>query len=113
MTGEEFPGSPLIALDYEFHEFILIEEEPHLADALKQRVAKHPKASLVKVIPKAWVEVLQQGRLRFSDDTLVVAFIDPTGISQVPVKAMLGLTQNRRIDLLVTIQHSLGITWNV
>ena len=112
-TGDEFPGSPFIALDYGFHEFIFIEEDPQLAEALKERVAKHPKASLVEVVPKNWVEVLQRGRLRFSDETLVVAFIDPTGISQVPMKAMLQLAKNRRIDLLVTIQHSLGITWNV
>jgi three-Cys-motif partner protein len=112
-TGEEFPGSPIIALDHDFHEFILIEDDPQLADALKQRVAKHPKASLVEILPKNWVEIAKQGRLRFDDNALVVAFVDPTGISQVPMKAMLQLTQNRRIDLLVTIQHSLGITWNV
>ncbi len=65
------------------------------------------------MLAKNWVEVLKEGRLRFSDDTLVVAFIDPTGISQVPMKAVLQLTKNSHIDLLVTIQHSLGITWNV
>lgn len=112
-TGEEFPGSPFIALGHEVHEFILIEDDPQLADALRQRVAKHPKARLVEVIAKNWVDVLQHGRLRFNDDTLVVAFVDPTGISQVPMKAMLQLTMNARIDLLVTLQYSLGITWNV
>jgi three-Cys-motif partner protein len=111
--GEEFPGSPFVALDHDFHEFIFIEDDAQLADALKQRVAKHPKASLVEVISNNWVEVLKQGRLRFGENTLVVAFVDPTGISQVPMKAMLQLTKNRRIDLLVTIQHSLGITLNV
>jgi three-Cys-motif partner protein len=112
-TGEEFPGSPFVALDHEFHEFILIESESRLADALKQRVARHPKASQVKVHQENWVDLLKQGQLRFTDDTLVVAFVDPTGISQVPMKAMLQLAKNQRIDLLVTIQHSLGITWNV
>jgi three-Cys-motif partner protein len=112
-TGEEFPGSPFVALEHEFHEFIFIEDNPQLADALKQRVAKHPKARLVKLLPNNWVEVLKQGRLQFSDDTLVVAFVDPTGISQVPMQAVLRLAKNRHIDLLVTIQHSLGITWNV
>lgn len=112
-TGEEFPGSPFVALAHEFHEFILIEDDPQLADVLKQRVAKHPKGSLVKIIPENWVEVAEQGCLRFRDDTLVVAFIDPTGISQVPMKAILQLTKTRRIDLLVTTQHSLGITLNV
>src|SRR5262245_11348883 len=112
-SGEEFPGSPLVALDYDFREFIFIEDDPQLADALQQRVSKHPKANLTKIIPKNWVEVAAQGRLRFSEKTLVVAFVDPTGISQVPMNAMLQLAKNRRIDLLLTIQHSLGITWNV
>lgn len=112
-TGEEFPGSPFIALEHKFHEFILIEDDSQLADALRQRIARHPKASLVKVLSQNWVELVEEGRLRFSHDTLVVAFVDPTGISQVPMKAMIELTKNKRIDLLVTIQHSLGITWNV
>ncbi len=34
-TGEEFPGSPFVALDHEFHEFILIESDPQLANALR------------------------------------------------------------------------------
>jgi three-Cys-motif partner protein len=112
-TGEEFPGSPLVALDQEFHEFIFIEDDPQLGDALKKRIAKHAKSNLVKIIPRNWVEVAEEGELRFKDDTLVVAFVDPTGISQIPMKAMLQLTKNQRIDMLVTIQHSLGITWNV
>jgi three-Cys-motif partner protein len=112
-SGEEFPGSPFVALDYDFHKFTFIEDDPQLADALKQRLAKHPKAGLASVIAGNWVELAEEGRLCFSDDTLVVAFIDPTGISQVPMRAMLQLTKNKRIDLLVTIQHSLGITWNV
>src|SRR6266480_1676929 len=47
-TGEEFPGSPLVALDYNFHDFIFIERDPDLANALQQRVAKHAKATLCK-----------------------------------------------------------------
>jgi three-Cys-motif partner protein len=112
-TGEEFPGSPFVALDYEFREFIFIEGDSGLAHALESRVKNHPKAESIQVIPQNWVEVVNSGRLKFPDDTLVVAFVDPTGISQVPMKAMLKLTNNRRIDLLVTIQYRLGITWNV
>jgi three-Cys-motif partner protein len=112
-TGEEFPGSPLVALDHEFAEYILLEDSAPLADALRQRVAAHPKARKVKIHNQSWLEATSAGKLRFDDRTLVVAFIDPTGISQVPMQAMLELAKNRRIDLLVTIQHSLGITWNV
>jgi three-Cys-motif partner protein len=111
-TGEEFPGSPFVALDHDFSEYILIEEEPGLAHALKQRVAGHPKARKVKVIQESWVNVVESGRLKFDASTLVVAFVDPTGISQTPMAAMIALAKNPKIDLLVTIQHRLGIVWN-
>jgi three-Cys-motif partner protein len=45
--------------------------------------------------------------------SLVVAFVDPTGISQTPLSAMKALAKSSRIDLLVTIQYRLGIVWNV
>ena len=111
-TGEEFPGSPLVALEHDFSEYIFIEDNPGLADALKQRVARHPKARRVKVIPENWIYVLDSGRLKFDASTLVVAFVDPTGISQTPMAAMVKLATNSKIDLLVTIQQRLGIVWN-
>jgi three-Cys-motif partner protein len=111
-TNEEFPGSPLIALDHDFAEYIFIEDEAELAGALKQRIANHPKAHKVKIIPGNWIEVVETGRLKFDASTLVVAFVDPTGISQVPLSAMKTLAKSPRIDLLVTIQHRLGIVWN-
>lgn len=112
-TGEEFPGSPLVALDFDFQEYVLIEEDSSLADALQERIRGHARAARVRVIQGNWIDMLGKGRLRFSDDNLVVAFVDPTGISQIPMKSMLQLAENRRIDLLVTIQYRLGITWNV
>jgi len=112
-TNEESPGSPLIALDHDFVEYIFIEEEPELVNALRQRIANHPKAGRITVIPENWVRVADSGRLKFDASTLVVAFIDPTGISQVPLSAMRILAKNPRIDLLVTIQYRLGIVWNV
>lgn len=112
-TGEEFPGSPFVALAHEFHEFVFIEENPGLAAALRQRVDSDPKAGLVRIVQSNWADVVARADLQFGDSTLVVAFVDPTGISQIPMKAMLELSKNPRIDLLLTIQHSLGITWNV
>ena len=111
-TGEEFPGSPMIALNHDFSQYIFIEDEPDLAAALKQRVAKHSKAGKVKIISQNWTKYAEAGKLKFDDHTLVVAFVDPTGISQVPMSAMKILARNPRIDLLVTIQYRLGIVWN-
>jgi len=111
-TNEEFPGSPLVALDHDFAEYIFIEEEPAVVNALKQRISNHPKAKKIKIIPENWINVVESGQFKFDASTLVVAFVDPTGISQVPMSAMKKLANYPRIDLLVTIQYRLGIVWN-
>lgn len=111
-TGEEMPGSPLIAQDYEFTKFVFVEADPVLADALKERIARHPRATQATVICDDWADLAVSGRLCF--DGLVVAFVDPTGISQMPWHAMRCLLQiNSKIDLLVTLQYAMGITLNV
>jgi three-Cys-motif partner protein len=111
-ANEEFDGSPLVALEHDFSEYFFIEEEPELVAALKQRVANHPKARKVKIISENWINLAESGRLKFDDSTLVVTFVDPTGISQTPLSAMKLLAKSSRIDLLVTIQYRLGIVWN-
>src|ERR1700690_929675 len=111
-TNEEFPGSPLVALDHDFAQYIFIEEDPELADALIQRISNHSKARKITIYPDNWINVIESGRLKFDASTLVVAFVDPTGISQVPMSAMKKLANFPRIDLLVTIQYRLGIVWN-
>ena len=111
-TGEEFPGSPFVALDYDFSAYWLIEENPQLFDALTKRVANHPKRARITLKNQSWTELATSGAFPFGADTLVIAFVDPTGISQMPwpsVKALLGLP---RIDVLATIQYRLGIVWN-
>jgi len=112
-TNEEFPGSPLVALKQDFADYIFIEKDPELVNALKQRVSNHPKAHKVKIISDDWLNVVASGQLRFDASTLVVAFIDPIGISEVPMAAMQLLAENPRIDLLVTIQYRLGIVRNL
>src|SRR5262249_40254938 len=110
--GEEFPGSPFVALEHDFAEYVLIEEDPSLVHALRTRIAGHPKAKKVKGVENGWIKVLEAGQLKFDASTLVVAFVDPTGVSQIPMSAMRKLAANPRIDILVTIQHRLGIVWN-
>lgn len=112
-TGEEFPGSPLIAMKHDFTKFVFIESDPELAAALEKRIATHPKAQLATIISGDWTQAAIAGRLKF-EGALVVAFVDPTGIKQVPWKAMEGLLRdNRKIDLLATLQYAMGITLNV
>jgi three-Cys-motif partner protein len=111
-TKEEFAGSPLVALDHDFSEYIFIEEDARLVQALRSRVANHPKVRKVRIIHKNWTDEVLLGHLKFDKSTLVVAFVDPTGISQMPLAAMQALAKTPRIDLLVTIQYRLGIVWN-
>lgn len=111
-TGEELHGSPLIAMKHDFTKFVFIEADAEAAATLERRVANHPKAHLATVIRDDWTKVAASGRLDFGG--LVVAFVDPTGILQAPWSAMQRLlTGNRSIDLLTTLQYSMGITLNL
>lgn len=112
-TGEEFPGSPLIAMKHDFTKFVFVESDPELAAALQKRIDTHPKARLATVISGDWTQAAAEGRLKF-ERGLVVAFVDPTGIAQIPWKAMERLLRdNPKIDLLATLQYAMGITLNV
>jgi three-Cys-motif partner protein len=111
-SEEEFPGSPFVALDHEFAEYVFIEEDPSLAEALRRRTVGHAKAKRIKVLQENWVKLAVKGGLQFDDSTLAVAFVDPTGISQLPMSAIRKLARNAHIDMLVTIQYRLGIVWN-
>ena len=51
-TNEEFPGSPLVALDYDFAEYIFIEENLELADALKNELPTTPRQTKLQSSPK-------------------------------------------------------------
>ena len=111
-TGDEFPGSPFVALEHEFAAYYFIEGDKRSFSALEQRLAAHPKRSHMQLINENWIDVVESDRLLFDASTLVVAFIDPTGVADLPMKAMRRLMMNPRIDLLVTIQYRLGIVWN-
>ncbi|MEI7821242.1 MAG: three-Cys-motif partner protein TcmP [Verrucomicrobiota bacterium] len=111
-SKEEFPGSPFVALDFDFSAYYFIEGDKTLFAALDKRLEGHPKRSQMKFINENWIDVAESGRLEFDSSTLVVAFIDPTGIADIPMKAMHKLMENPRIDLLVTIQYRLGLVWN-
>jgi three-Cys-motif partner protein len=111
-TGDEFPGSPFVALDFDFSQYLFIEGDAGLHAALEKRLEGHPKRDRVEVVNDDWIDVVKSDRLIFDNSTLVVAFVDPIGIADLPMRAMKQLMMNPRIDLLVTIQYRLGIVWN-
>lgn len=98
-------------MEHDFTKFVFLETDPALAAALEKRVAAHPKANLATVICDDWTKLAVAGRLKFNG--LVVAFVDPTGIAQVPWTAIARLLRdNPKIDLLTTLQYAMGITLN-
>jgi len=111
-TKELVPGSPFVALDFPFDRFLYYEANVEVAAALKERVTRHEYSDRCKVETREWQEVVLAPGFRLPSG-LILAFIDPTGISQVPWTAIEALASaSSRIDILMTIQHGMGITLN-
>jgi three-Cys-motif partner protein len=111
-TSEEFDGSPLVALKYDFAAYYFIEDHHVGFAALEERLRDHSKRKQIHLFNENWIDLVAKGELQFDARTLVVSFIDPTGISAVPMSAMQALMRNPHIDLLLTIQYALGIVLN-
>ena len=111
-TGEEVSGSPLIALEEEFTAYHFFEQDPESCRALDARTVSHPRHAAVTVHPQNWIEAVVSGEFELPSG-LVLVFLDPTGISQVPWRAVEKLTSSSpSLDVLMTIQHAMGIKLN-
>lgn len=106
-TEEEVDGSPLIALKYDFSGFVFIDT-PEVISVLKKRLAAHAKLARIHFIEGDCNDVIQRAVARLPPDHLTLAFIDPTGL-QIQFKTISRLVQNRKVDLLMTIQFGMGI----
>jgi three-Cys-motif partner protein len=62
-TGSELDGSPLIALNHPFTDFVFVESDPSLCEALKKRVARHAKGQSVIAICSDWQNAVDRGAL--------------------------------------------------
>lgn len=111
-TGEEFDGSPFVALDYDFSSYWFVEEDAGLFAALEARLANHPKRNRIILKNQSWPALALSDAFPFDPSMLVLAFIDPTGISQMPWPAVRALLRLPRVDVIATIQYRLAIVWN-
>lgn len=111
-SGEEFDGSPFVALDQDFSAYWFIEEDAGLFAALETRLANHPKRDRIVLKNESWTTLALSGAFPFDVSTLVLAFVDPTGISQMPWPAVKALLRLPRVDVIATIQYRLAIVWN-
>jgi three-Cys-motif partner protein len=110
-TGKEDLGSPLKVIEHEFTKFIFTEMSLPVAEALAKRIESFDNAENSEIWCGDCAEAIQ--RIRIPSGSLTLAFIDPTGISHAPFSLIEALHRKTRCDLLINIQHGMGIKMNI
>lgn len=113
-TGEEIDGSPLIALRFNFAKYFFFEMDPDCHKALNERIrARAPEKAKNITISLGDCNKKIGDIKPPSSPALGLAFIDPTGISQISFETIRKLTLNRKIDLLINFPEGMGIRMNL
>jgi three-Cys-motif partner protein len=110
-TGEEVEGSPFVALNCNFGHYVFVDV-PEVLSALKARLSGHRKLPQITFIEGDCNAVIDRIRAASPANYLALAFIDPTGL-QIEFRTIQKLVQNRKVDLLMTIQFGMGIRMNL
>lgn len=113
-TQEEIDGSPLVALlGFDFAKFFFFEADHACFEALGARTKKRApdKWEKVKMIPGDCNDTIEQAEL--PSEGLGLAFIDPTGISQISFETIRKLTAGRQVDLIINFPEGMGIRMNL
>jgi three-Cys-motif partner protein len=110
-TGREDLGSPLKVIDHEFTKFIFTEKNTLAAEALSRRLDCSTNSTLAEIWCGDCAEAIN--KIQIPDRSLTFAFIDPTGIAHAPFALIETLRKKTRCDLLINIQHGMGIKMNI
>lgn len=110
-TLDEVEGSPLIALRYDFARYVFVDV-PEVIATLGERLKSHPKHNLIRLIEGDCNAVVEEIRSALPANHLTLAFIDPTGL-QIRFQSIKRLVEERKVDLLMTIQFGMGIKMNI
>ena len=110
-TGKEDLGSPLKVIEHEFTKFIFTEMSVPVAGALAKRLDPFDNAANSEIWCGDCTEAIQS--IRIPPGSLTFAFIDPTGIGHAPFSLIEALHRKTRCDLLINIQHGMGIKMNI
>ncbi len=113
-TKEEFDGSPLIALKFNFAKYFFFESDPSCFKALETRIKNRAPEKLknVELVPSDCNKEISKVSPP-PTSSLGVAFIDPTGISPLPFETIRKLTAKRKIDLIINFHEGMGIRMNL
>lgn len=110
-TGKEDLGSPLKIIGHEFTKFIFTEMSAPAAEALATRIEPFENSNRTEIWCGDCAEAIEH--IRIPDRSLTFAFIDPTGIGHAPFSLIETLHRKTRCDLLINVQHGMGIKMNV
>jgi three-Cys-motif partner protein len=110
-TRDEVEGSPLLALNCEFARYVFVDM-PDVLATLRMRLKGHPKSGNVSLIEGDCNEVIEAVCGASPPDHLTLAFVDPTGL-HIHFRTIQRLVQDRKVDLLMTIQFGMGIRMNL
>lgn len=110
-TGKEDLGSPLKVIEKEFTNFIFTEMSVPAAEALAQRLEPFDNAARAEIWCGDCADAIK--RMKIPAGSLTLAFIDPTGIGHAPFSLVETLHRKTRCDLLLNIQHGMGIKMNI
>ncbi|MDA1274945.1 MAG: three-Cys-motif partner protein TcmP [Verrucomicrobia bacterium] len=110
-TGKEDLGSPLKVIEHQFTKFIFTEMSLPAAEALAQRLEPFENATNTEIWCGDCADAIQ--KIRVPAGSLTLAFIDPTGIGHAPFSLIEALHRKTRCDLLINIQHGMGIKMNI
>jgi three-Cys-motif partner protein len=110
-TDEEIDGSPLIALKFNFAKYFFIEADDQCYQALTARVKDRAPEKDVEIVHGDCNE--EALNLKLSASGLGVAFVDPTGVSNLAFETIQRLAAGRKIDLMINFPEGMGIRMNL
>jgi three-Cys-motif partner protein len=110
-TSKEIDGSPLIALQHDFAKYFFFEADANCCKALEKRVKAYTPGKEIHIIHGDCNAKIKEVLLPKSG--LGVAFVDPTGISQLSFDTISCLCAKRRIDLMINFPEGMGIRMNL
>jgi three-Cys-motif partner protein len=110
-TGQEEPGSPLKVINHEFTKFIFTEMSMPAAEALVSRIESFSNSNLAEIWCGDCADAIH--KIEIPANSLTFAFIDPTGIGHAPFSLIQTLHMKTRCDLLINVQHGMGIKMNI
>lgn len=110
-TREEIDGSPLIALKFNFAKYFFIEADERCYQALVVRAKDRAPEKHVDIVRGDCNGEITN--LKLPASSLGLAFIDPTGVSNLAFETIRKLAAGRKIDLIINFPEGMGIRMNL